>query len=104
LGAADATAPLSQLVGARVAAEPAAATMLVARCLGLPLALRIVAEVAASRSATPLSAICDHCWADGGSSGWGGRSVSSDAGEGDGHKLLQLAETQQAGCSMNAPS
>ena len=52
---ADATALLRRLVGRRVAAEPAAAEALAHRCARLPLALRIAAELATSRSAATLA-------------------------------------------------
>jgi tetratricopeptide (TPR) repeat protein len=46
---------LREIVGDRVAAEPGAASKLVAQCSALPLALRIVAERAARRPSLPLS-------------------------------------------------
>jgi tetratricopeptide (TPR) repeat protein len=52
---AEATALLHRLVGARLAAEPDQAAALARHCAGLPLALRIAAEFAASRPATPLA-------------------------------------------------
>ncbi|HKN97708.1 MAG TPA: tetratricopeptide repeat protein [Pseudonocardiaceae bacterium] len=55
LPAEEAMALLAGIVGAqRVAAEPEAAAQLVARCANLPLALRIVADRAASRPGRPL--------------------------------------------------
>ncbi|MFF3941023.1 AfsR/SARP family transcriptional regulator [Streptomyces phaeofaciens] len=46
---------LRRLVGARAESEPAAVDALAAQCARLPLALRIAAELAAARPATPLS-------------------------------------------------
>ncbi|HEX5118955.1 MAG TPA: tetratricopeptide repeat protein [Pseudonocardiaceae bacterium] len=55
LPAGEAMALLAGIVGAqRVSAEPDAAAELVARCANLPLALRIVADRAASRPGRPL--------------------------------------------------
>jgi DNA-binding SARP family transcriptional activator/tetratricopeptide (TPR) repeat protein len=51
----DAVQLLRTLIGARVDAEPDAATELARQCCQLPLALRVAAELAASRPATPLS-------------------------------------------------
>jgi tetratricopeptide (TPR) repeat protein/DNA-binding SARP family transcriptional activator len=48
---------LRTLIGARAAAEPAAAAELAAQCCRLPLALRVAAELAASRPAVPLSGL-----------------------------------------------
>jgi DNA-binding SARP family transcriptional activator/tetratricopeptide (TPR) repeat protein/DNA-binding XRE family transcriptional regulator len=55
LPADDAVALLRRLIGSRVAAEPAATAALVDQCARLPLALRVAAELAAARSATPLA-------------------------------------------------
>ncbi|GIE95443.1 ATP-binding protein [Paractinoplanes rishiriensis] len=57
LPGADATALLRRLVGPRVDTEPAAAAELVSRCAGLPLALRIAAELAAGRPDGSLAAL-----------------------------------------------
>jgi DNA-binding SARP family transcriptional activator len=54
---ADAVALLRTLIGSRVDAEPDAAAALVAQCCRLPLALRIAAELAATRPAVPLAAL-----------------------------------------------
>ena len=54
---ADAAALLRALIGARVDAEPAAAAELAAQCCRLPLALRVAAELAASRPAMPVSGL-----------------------------------------------
>jgi DNA-binding SARP family transcriptional activator/tetratricopeptide (TPR) repeat protein len=51
----DAVALLRTLIGARVDAEPAAAAELAVQCCRLPLALRVAAELAASRPAAPLA-------------------------------------------------
>ncbi|MBA2694602.1 MAG: tetratricopeptide repeat protein, partial [Actinobacteria bacterium] len=51
----DAVALLGALIGERVAAEPAAAALLVGQCARLPLALRIAAELAATRPASSLA-------------------------------------------------
>jgi DNA-binding SARP family transcriptional activator/tetratricopeptide (TPR) repeat protein len=51
----DAVALLHALIGPRVDAEPQAAAALVAQCARLPLALRVAAELAVTRSSTPLS-------------------------------------------------
>lgn len=51
----EAVVLLRTLVGARVDADPAAAEDLVRHCARLPLALRIVAELANRRSTTPLA-------------------------------------------------
>ncbi|HEY7101495.1 MAG TPA: tetratricopeptide repeat protein [Mycobacteriales bacterium] len=51
----DANALLRDLIGARVDAEPEAVDTLARQCGRLPLALRVAAELAASRPATPLS-------------------------------------------------
>ena len=53
----DAVALLGVLIGARVAAEPDAAAALAGQCARLPLALRLVAELAAARPGTPLAAL-----------------------------------------------
>ncbi len=51
----DAVALLRTLIGARVDAEPDAAAVLASRCARLPLALRVAAELAAARPASPLA-------------------------------------------------
>nr|BFE74231.1 hypothetical protein GCM10020092_075320 [Actinoplanes digitatis] len=51
----EAVALLHALIGARVAAEPQAAATLAARCARLPLALRVVAELALARPDTSLA-------------------------------------------------
>ena len=53
----DAIALLRVLIGVRVDAEPEAAAELAVQCCRLPLALRVVAELAASRPAMPLAAL-----------------------------------------------
>ncbi len=53
----DAVALLGALIEERVAAEPDAAAALAGQCARLPLALRIAAELAATRPATPLAAL-----------------------------------------------
>jgi DNA-binding SARP family transcriptional activator len=53
----DAVTLLRTLLGGRVVAEPAAAATLAEQCARLPLALRVAAELAASRPATPLRQI-----------------------------------------------
>ncbi len=55
LPAEDAIALLRALIGARVDAEPEAAAELAARCCRLPLALRVAAELTASRPAMSLA-------------------------------------------------
>ncbi|MFV2018662.1 AfsR/SARP family transcriptional regulator [Micromonospora sp. LOL_023] len=50
----DAVALIQRLIGARVATEHAAATVLAAQCARLPLALRVAAEMAATRPGTQL--------------------------------------------------
>jgi tetratricopeptide (TPR) repeat protein/transcriptional regulator with XRE-family HTH domain len=55
LPAADAHALLRRLIGPRVEAESNAAADLADRCARLPLALRVAAELAASRPSTPLA-------------------------------------------------
>jgi tetratricopeptide (TPR) repeat protein len=57
LPAADAVALLRLLVGDRVDADPAGAAALADRCARLPLALRIAAELAVARPATPLATL-----------------------------------------------
>jgi tetratricopeptide (TPR) repeat protein/transcriptional regulator with XRE-family HTH domain len=52
---ADAVALLRGLIGQRVDADPDAAAALAAQCAHLPLALRMAAELAVARPATPLS-------------------------------------------------
>jgi tetratricopeptide (TPR) repeat protein len=59
LPAEDAVRLLGSLIGARVAAEPAAARTLADQCARLPLALRVAAELAATRSTLPLSELVD---------------------------------------------
>jgi tetratricopeptide (TPR) repeat protein len=56
---ADAIGLLCVLVGARVAAEPAAAADLAGQCARLPLALRIAAELAATRATVPLARLVE---------------------------------------------
>jgi DNA-binding SARP family transcriptional activator/Tfp pilus assembly protein PilF len=51
----EATGLLRALIGARVDADPGSAEVLAALCCRLPLALRIAAELAASRPAVPLA-------------------------------------------------
>jgi DNA-binding SARP family transcriptional activator/Tfp pilus assembly protein PilF len=51
----EAVALLRTLIGARVDAEPAAAAELAGQCCRLPLALRVGAELAASRPGVPLA-------------------------------------------------
>jgi DNA-binding SARP family transcriptional activator len=53
----DAVALLRTLIGARVDAEPAAAAELADQCCRLPLALRVAAELAATRPDMPLAAL-----------------------------------------------
>ena len=55
LPAADATALLGTLIGGRVDADPGSATALALLCARLPLALRVAAEFAGTRPATPLA-------------------------------------------------
>jgi DNA-binding SARP family transcriptional activator/tetratricopeptide (TPR) repeat protein len=55
----DAIALLRRLIGPRVDADPEAAVALAARCARLPLALRVAAELAASRPATPLGNVVE---------------------------------------------
>ncbi|MFC4588698.1 AfsR/SARP family transcriptional regulator [Sphaerisporangium corydalis] len=55
LPAPDASALLRALVGGRVEQEPGAAAALARQCARLPLALRIAAELASARPASPLS-------------------------------------------------
>ena len=57
LPATDARTLLHNLVGERVDAEPAAAAELADLCDRLPLALRVAAELAASRPGSPLAAL-----------------------------------------------
>jgi DNA-binding SARP family transcriptional activator/Tfp pilus assembly protein PilF len=52
---ADAISLLRALIGDRVDSEPEAAAMLAGQCARLPLALRVAAELAAARSATPMA-------------------------------------------------
>jgi DNA-binding SARP family transcriptional activator/tetratricopeptide (TPR) repeat protein len=54
---ADAVSLLRALIGGRVDAEPEAAAALAVGCCGLPLALRVAAELAASRPGTPLAGL-----------------------------------------------
>jgi DNA-binding SARP family transcriptional activator/Tfp pilus assembly protein PilF len=51
----DAVTLLHKLIGERVEAEPEAATTLATQCARLPLALRVAAELATTRPATPLA-------------------------------------------------
>ncbi|MEW2566303.1 tetratricopeptide repeat protein [Streptomyces sp. NPDC047070] len=53
----DAVRLLSRLIGPRATAEPQAAAVLAEQCGRLPLALRIAAELALARPASPLSAL-----------------------------------------------
>jgi DNA-binding SARP family transcriptional activator/tetratricopeptide (TPR) repeat protein len=53
----DAVGLLRTLIGARVDADPGAAAALAARCCRLPLALRVAAELAATRAAAPLTCL-----------------------------------------------
>jgi DNA-binding SARP family transcriptional activator/Tfp pilus assembly protein PilF len=53
----EAVALLRTLIGARVDAEPAAAAELADQCCRLPLALRVAAELAATRPAVPLAGL-----------------------------------------------
>jgi len=53
----DAVALLGALIGARVRTEPDAAAVLAGQCARLPLALRVAAELAATRPTTPLAAL-----------------------------------------------
>jgi DNA-binding SARP family transcriptional activator len=53
----DAAALLRALIGPRVDAEPDAVAELAVQCCRLPLALRVAAELAASRPAVPLAAL-----------------------------------------------
>ena len=55
----DAQALLCLLIGGRADAAPDVVAALADRCARLPLALRVAAELAASRPATPLSALVD---------------------------------------------
>jgi DNA-binding SARP family transcriptional activator/tetratricopeptide (TPR) repeat protein len=59
LPADDAITLLRTLIGARVDTEPDAAAMLATRCARLPLALRVAAELAAARPASPLAELAD---------------------------------------------
>ncbi len=54
---ADATALLRELIGGRVDAEPVAAVTLAGQCARLPLALRVAAELAATRPDVPLASL-----------------------------------------------
>lgn len=56
--AGDAVALLRILVGERVEGEPQAAGLLAQRCVRLPLALRIAAELAVARPASQLGGTC----------------------------------------------
>jgi tetratricopeptide (TPR) repeat protein len=67
----DAYELLAGLIGARVDAEPDAARLLVQRCVRLPLALRVAAELAVARADTPLAELVaelgdEHLFGDGG--------------------------------------
>jgi tetratricopeptide (TPR) repeat protein len=53
----DAISLLRSLIGVRVDLEPDAATQLAVQCCRLPLALRVAAELAASRPTAPLAAL-----------------------------------------------
>ncbi|GAB2579031.1 tetratricopeptide repeat protein [Streptomyces capparidis] len=53
----EATGLLDLLVGERARADPASCAVLAERCARLPLALRVAAELAASRPETPLPAL-----------------------------------------------
>jgi tetratricopeptide (TPR) repeat protein/transcriptional regulator with XRE-family HTH domain len=53
----DAVALLRRLIGPRADADPEAAAELAGQCCRLPLALRVAAELAASRPALPLAAL-----------------------------------------------
>ncbi len=53
----DAVALLRTLIGARVDGEPGAAAELADQCCRLPLALRVAAELAATRKAVPLAGL-----------------------------------------------
>jgi DNA-binding SARP family transcriptional activator len=55
----DAVGLLRALIGARVDADPAAAAVLASECCRLPLALRVAAELAATRPAVPLIELAD---------------------------------------------
>ncbi len=55
----DAIALLGALIGKRVGAEPDAAAVLAGQCARLPLALRVAAELAATRPSTPLAALVE---------------------------------------------
>ena len=57
LPVAEAVALLRALIGARVDAEPVAAAELAGQCCRLPLALRVAAELAASRPDVPLAGL-----------------------------------------------
>ena len=57
LPAAEAVSLLQALIGERASADPAATKELAAQCSRLPLALRVAAELAAARSAVPLSSL-----------------------------------------------
>jgi len=59
LTAAEAVTLLRALIGARVDAEPESAAALAERCTRLPLALRIAAELAATRPDMPLAEVLD---------------------------------------------
>ncbi|HEY2578728.1 MAG TPA: tetratricopeptide repeat protein [Streptosporangiaceae bacterium] len=53
----DAEALLTRLIGDRAAADPATVTALASQCAWLPLALRVTAELAATRPADPLASL-----------------------------------------------
>jgi len=55
----DAVALLEALIGERVEAEPDEAAVLAGQCARLPLALRIAAELAATRPTTPLAELVE---------------------------------------------
>jgi DNA-binding SARP family transcriptional activator/tetratricopeptide (TPR) repeat protein len=55
----DAVSLLRDLIGARAAADPAAAAVLARQCARLPLALRVAAELAVACPAVPLAGLVD---------------------------------------------
>jgi tetratricopeptide (TPR) repeat protein len=54
---ADAVGLLRKLIGERVTADPSAAATMARQCCGLPLALRIAAEIASARPGIPLAGL-----------------------------------------------
>jgi len=54
---AEAAGLLEALIGARASADPAATTALASQCAGLPLALRVAAELVTARPAAPLAGL-----------------------------------------------